>query len=59
LQKILSLLEAEDADSQIYAVKIIANLACEGFSVANLSLNTLYINSSLKSRIDVFDFCII
>ncbi|QCD81244.1 vacuolar protein 8 [Vigna unguiculata] len=29
LQKILSLLEAEDADAQIYAVKIIANLACE------------------------------
>ncbi|KAK7346669.1 hypothetical protein VNO80_21192 [Phaseolus coccineus] len=29
LQKILSLLEAENADAQIHAVKIIANLACE------------------------------
>ncbi|KOM32623.1 hypothetical protein LR48_Vigan01g217900 [Vigna angularis] len=29
LQKILSLLEPEDADAQIHAVKIIANLACE------------------------------
>ncbi|XP_022638376.1 kinesin-like protein KIN-UA [Vigna radiata var. radiata] len=29
LQKILSLLEAEDADVQIHALKIIANLACE------------------------------
>ncbi|KAK8471392.1 hypothetical protein PHAVU_003G216300 [Phaseolus vulgaris] len=29
LQKILSLLESENADAQIHAVKIIANLACE------------------------------
>lgn len=30
LQKILSLLEAEDADVQIHAVKVVANLAAEG-----------------------------
>lgn len=31
LQKILSLLEAEDADVRIHAVKVVANLAAEGF----------------------------
>ena len=31
LQKILSLLEAEDADVTIHAVKVVANLAAEGF----------------------------
>lgn len=30
LQKILSLLESEDADVQIHAVKVVANLAAEG-----------------------------
>jgi len=30
LQKILSLLEAEDADVRIHAVKVVANLAAEG-----------------------------
>lgn len=30
LQKILSLLEAEDPDVRIHAVKVIANLAAEG-----------------------------
>ena len=32
LQKILSLLEAEDADVRIHAVKVVANLAAEGES---------------------------
>lgn len=31
LQKILSLLEAQDADVRIHAVKVVANLAAEGF----------------------------
>lgn len=31
LQKILSLLEADDADVRIHAVKVVANLAAEGF----------------------------
>lgn len=31
LQRILSLLEAEDADVRIHAVKVVANLAAEGF----------------------------
>lgn len=30
LQKILSLLEAEDNDVRIHAVKVVANLAAEG-----------------------------
>lgn len=30
LQKILSLLEAEDVDVRIHAVKVVANLAAEG-----------------------------
>lgn len=30
LQKILSLLEADDADVRIHAVKVVANLAAEG-----------------------------
>lgn len=30
LQKILSLLEAEDADVRVHAVKVVANLAAEG-----------------------------
>lgn len=30
LQKILSLLESEDADVRIHAVKVVANLAAEG-----------------------------
>lgn len=30
LHKILSLLEAEDADVRIHAVKVVANLAAEG-----------------------------
>lgn len=30
LQKILSLLEAEDYDVRIHAVKVVANLAAEG-----------------------------
>lgn len=30
LSKILSLLESEDADVQIHAVKVVANLAAEG-----------------------------
>ena len=30
LQKILSLLESEDADVRIHAVKVLANLAAEG-----------------------------
>jgi len=35
-QKILSLLEAEDADMRIHAAKVVANLAAEGFIVAYL-----------------------
>jgi len=31
LQRILSLLEAEDVDVRIHAVKVVANLAAEGF----------------------------
>lgn len=34
LQKILSLLEAEDADVRIHAVKVVANLAAEGINGA-------------------------
>lgn len=30
LQKILSLLESEDADVRVHAVKVVANLAAEG-----------------------------
>lgn len=36
LQKILSLLEAEATDARINAVKIVANLSSEGFSVDTL-----------------------
>lgn len=32
LQKILSLLESEDADVRVHAVKVVANLAAEGLS---------------------------
>lgn len=38
LQKILSLLEAEDADVRIHAVKVVANLAAEGVSGCFLSV---------------------
>lgn len=31
LQKILSLLESEDANTRIHAVKVVANLAAEGW----------------------------
>lgn len=34
LQKILSLLEAEDADVRIHAVKVVANLAAEGVCIS-------------------------
>lgn len=34
LQKILSLLEAEDADVRIHAVKVVANLAAEGVYIS-------------------------
>lgn len=46
LQKILSLLEAEDADVRIHAVKVVANLAAEGVSwcfLSVLSLSTSFI----------------
>lgn len=33
LHKILSLLEAEDADVRIHALKVVANLAAEGVSL--------------------------
>jgi hypothetical protein len=39
LQKILSLLEAEDADVRIHAVKVVANLAAEGFFLPTLCFN--------------------
>jgi hypothetical protein len=39
LQKILSLLEAEDADVRIHAVKVVANLAAEGFFLPTLFFN--------------------
>jgi kinesin family member 5 len=32
LQKILSLLESEDGDVRVHAVKVVANLAAEGTS---------------------------
>ena len=38
LQKILSLLEAEDADVRIHAVKVVANLAAEGIVFSCLFL---------------------
>lgn len=47
LQKILSLLEAEDADVRIHAVKVVANLAAEGF---------LYCLLTLKNHITVCFF---
>jgi hypothetical protein len=34
LQKILSLLEAEDSDVRIHAVKVVANLAAEGVYIS-------------------------
>lgn len=37
LQKILSLLEADDADVRIHAVKVVANLAAEGFFLESLA----------------------
>ena len=45
LQKILSLLEAEDADVRIHAVKVVANLAAEGFFLVlyqHFALTSLY-----------------
>ncbi|KAG2375729.1 Kinesin-like protein [Vigna angularis] len=40
LQKILSLLEAEDADVRIHAVKVVANLAAEGpFALTSVQLD--------------------
>jgi hypothetical protein len=42
LQKILSLLEAEDADVRIHAVKVVANLAAEGFLSAIFILVTFF-----------------
>jgi hypothetical protein len=43
LQKILSLLEAEDADVRIHAVKVVANLAAEGFLSAIFILVTFFL----------------
>ena len=40
LQKILSLLEAEDADVRIHAVKVVANLAAEGKKYILINLPT-------------------
>lgn len=42
LQRILSLLEAEDADVRIHAVKVVANLAAEGFFLQYLSFDFFY-----------------
>lgn len=45
LQKILSLLEAEDADVRIHAVKVVANLAAEGeFMLAYPFHHQLFLN---------------
>jgi len=42
LQKILSLLEAEDADVRIHAVKVVANLAAEGCFTCLFFLNSSF-----------------
>lgn len=47
LQKILSLLEAEDADVRIHAVKVVANLAAEGF----------FLQSSSVDFFDCYHYC--
>jgi len=39
LQKILSLLEAEDPEVRIHAVKVVANLAAEGMCLAAVGKN--------------------
>lgn len=53
LQKILSLLEADDADVRIHAVKVVANLAAEGFllqpSMYTYILNTITYSDHLPS----------
>lgn len=42
LQKILSLLEAEDADVRIHAVKVVANLAAEGNKLLHVISSHLF-----------------
>lgn len=42
LHKILSLLEADDADVRIHAVKVVANLAAEGANLKLLSPTFYY-----------------
>lgn len=42
LQKILSLLEAEDNDVRIHAVKVVANLAAEGDFISLPRLSSLH-----------------
>lgn len=51
LQKILSLLEAEDADVRIHAVKVVANLAAEGVCISlhyYLSYHQLILHCPIK-----------
>lgn len=43
LQKILSLLESEDADVRIHAVKVLANLAAEGLILLRVLVHFLFI----------------
>lgn len=54
LQRILSLLEAEDADVRIHAVKVVANLAAEGYLYCLLVLkNHIYASPSRETVLHI------
>lgn len=56
LQKILSLLEAEDNDVRIHAVKVVANLAAEGDNISLSFLTSLHCCCHITSPSSCYNY---
>lgn len=55
LQKILQLLESDDANIRIHAVKVVANLAAEGKLCINFCGFSIFYFCSRSSIVDLLD----